>query len=206
VNVSFPSTLLLVFRGAAVELSVHHVPTATNRSRDIVERPAIIAIALSEGCSQVVTKRATKNYVAYGRVASRAAAATLGFVLVAACSNSDYVGSVTPTVAATPAPAAVQTSAASVPPYGTPAFGAPVTAADGYPNINVDTARRPTGPMRSAADQDKLEAELLALGARQRSSNEAAPGSVIQELQDLGRRSRAEAEQQIESGAAPKAP
>lgn len=134
--------------------------------------------------------------------------AVLGFVLVAACSNSDYAGSVSPSVATAPtsktAPAKAVANG-SVASYGTPAFGAPVTGADGYPNINVDTARRPTGLARSAAEQDKLEAELLALGARHRSTGENT-ASAIQELQELGRRSRAEAEQQIESGSIPTTP
>ncbi len=85
-------------------------------------------------------------------------------------------------------------------------FGAPVTGADGYPNINVDTARPLAGATRTTADQNRLEAELLALGARQRSTSDPTSPSVIQELQDLGRRSKADAERQIESGAAPKTP
>ena len=81
-----------------------------------------------------------------------------------------------------------------------------MTGSDGFPNVNVDTARPVGGQVRSAADQDRLEAELLALGARQRATHEASSGSAIQELQDLGRRSKADAERQIESGALPKAP
>ncbi len=51
---------------------------------------------------------------------------------------------------------------------------------------------------------DRLEAELLALGARQKAgADTSAPGSVIQELQDLGRRSKRETEKAIESGTAP---
>ena len=89
---------------------------------------------------------------------------------------------------------------------GASAYGAPMTGADGFPNVNVDTARPVGGQVRSAADQDRLEAELLALGARQRATHEASSGTAIQELQDLGRRSKADAERQIESGALPKAP
>ncbi|NLH83230.1 MAG: hypothetical protein GX458_20685 [Phyllobacteriaceae bacterium] len=78
------------------------------------------------------------------------------------------------------------------------------TGADGYPNINVDTAHRLGGPVRSAADQDRLQAELLALGARQRAgADTSAPASVIGELEDLGRRSKRDAESAIESGQPP---
>ena len=85
--------------------------------------------------------------------------------------------------------------------------GVATTGADGYPNVNVDTARRLGGRVRSPADQDRLEAELLALGAQQRAGADAhAPTSVIGELQDLGRRSKREAEALIESGAPPAKP
>ena len=78
------------------------------------------------------------------------------------------------------------------------------TGDDGYPNVNVDTARRLPVTARSAADQDRLEAELLALGARQRAGADgSAPSSVIGELQELGRRSKRDAETAIESGVAP---
>jgi len=84
---------------------------------------------------------------------------------------------------------------------------APATGADGYPNINVDTARRLGGRVRSPADQGRLEAELLALGAQQRAGADAhAPASVIGELQELGRRSKEDAETLIESGAPPAQP
>lgn len=181
---------------------------ATNRSRDFVPGPGIIAPNLSEGCSQVVTKRATKNYVVGGRVALRAATVALGLVLIAGCANNDYTGSATPIASSTNKTSHDKVASVPVVVSGSSVttVGAPVTGADGYPNINVDTARRPTGPARSAADQDKLEAELMALGARNRSGGEGTSASAIQELQELGRRSKAEAEQQIESGTLPAAP
>ncbi|MDK9695203.1 MAG: hypothetical protein OEL76_02290 [Siculibacillus sp.] len=77
---------------------------------------------------------------------------------------------------------------------------------DGYPNINVDTASPAATPMRSAEERDRLEAELLALGERQRSGTGGRPQSVVEELKELGRRSKAEALRQIESGDAPTEP
>jgi hypothetical protein len=62
-------------------------------------------------------------------------------------------------------------------------------------------------PPRTAAERDRLEAELLALGERQHAGVDTSkPNSVIQELQELGRRSRAETEQLIQSGAVPETP
>lgn len=159
-----------------------------------------------------MTQRATKKYVSFGwsrgarRVGSLVVASVLALA-VSACSSSDYAGSSTP-VAARPASTPVAAAPAYVPPVaraaGTTAYGAPITGSDGYPNINVDTARPIGGNVRSVADQDRLEAELLALGARQRVSGEgSSPSSVMRDLQDLGRRARSDAERQIESGAVP---
>lgn len=127
----------------------------------------------------------------------------LGSVLLAGCSGADTVVGVTapPTIGADPAKTPRKASLVHAPET------VAATGADGYPNINVDTARRLGGRARSAADQDRLEAELLALGARQRAGADAGqPSSVIGELQDLGRRSRHDAETLIESGAPPSQP
>lgn len=152
------------------------------------------------------------KYVAIRRVALRSAAALLCAGSVAACSSSDLIADTSSFSAPPQRPVSVSTATPDrgVPaPYSVPgsasAYGAPITGSDGYPNINVDTARPVGGQVRSAGDQTKFEAELLAIGARQRTSSEATSGSAIQELQELGRRSRAEAERQIESGALPKA-
>jgi hypothetical protein len=100
-----------------------------------------------------------------------------------------------------------QPKAAVLQPNGLGATPVPVTSADGYPNINVDTAAPSRSPARTAAERDKLEAELLALGARQQAGVDAAkPASVIEELQELGRRSKAETERLIQSGAVPETP
>ncbi|WP_333824898.1 hypothetical protein [Pinisolibacter sp.] len=80
------------------------------------------------------------------------------------------------------------------------------TGADGYPNVNVDTASPTRAQVRTEEERDRLEAELMALGERQRSSAGGTPQSVVQELKELGRRSKAEALQQIESGKAPGQP
>ncbi|MBV5265972.1 hypothetical protein [Pinisolibacter aquiterrae] len=107
----------------------------------------------------------------------------------------------------TSAPPAARTSPVASAPATASLVQPAATGADGYPNINVDTARRLGGRTRSTADQDRLEAELLALGARQKAGADAsAPASVIGELQDLGRRSKRDAEQLIESGATPSQP
>lgn len=141
-----------------------------------------------------MTKRATKNHIAQRRVATVATASVLALVLLTACSGNDYVTSAPP-IARSAATATAATPAAAA------------TGEDGYPNINVDTARRLDGRVRSSADQGRLEAELLALGARQRAGADAsAPASVIGELQDLGRRSKRDAEEAIESGAPPSQP
>lgn len=118
--------------------------------------------------------------------------------LLAGCSSGDYG----PAASAPPPPAPVK--AAAAPAADATISGAPITAADGYPNINVDTARPLRTPTRTADERRRLEAELMALAARQNSSVDASkPASVIEELQELGRRSKADAERQIESGAAP---
>jgi hypothetical protein len=157
-----------------------------------------------------VVKRATQINVEYRtRRASRAASVLVLLLAVAGCSNSDYGGQ----TAEAPAGGPIQADSASpsVAPVivggGTIVVPAPHTGADGYPNINVDTARPAGMPVRSAEERDRLEAELLALGARQRSSADVTrPQSVIRELQDLGRTSKAEAERQIVSGAPPAKP
>lgn len=163
-----------------------------------------------------MTKRATQNLIAQRRVPIVALGASLIAGLVSGCSSSDYlVGSsaasapVTRSAIAEPAavpqvPGGAPTTALMHTPAGANAGLANATGQDGYPNINVDTARRLGTPVRTAADQDKLEAELLALGARQRAGADAsAPASVIGELKDLGRRSKTDAEKVIESGAVP---
>ncbi len=161
-----------------------------------------------------MTKRATQNLIAQRRVPIVALGASLIAGLVAGCSSGDYVvGSSSVPAPATRAaaadPAAVQQVPGGAPalvhvPGNTVVGVAGATGQDGYPNINVDTARRLGTPVRTAADQDKLEAELLALGARQRAGADAsAPSSVIGELKDLGRRSKTDAEKLIESGAVP---
>ena len=125
-------------------------------------------------------------------------------LLVAGCSSGDYGTApaapqreAAPVVVAPSAPPTVLRS--DLPP---PAH----TGADGYPNINVDTAGRTSLPVRTAEERDRLEAELMALGERQRSTLGGTPQSVVQELQELGRRSKAEALKQIESGRAPGEP
>ena len=150
-----------------------------------------------------MTKRATQNYVAFRRIgfAAVVVAAAAG---LAGCSSSDYA-----TAAASPSPAAVD-----LPPQPTKPTvqrsdlppPAAHTGADGYPNVNVDTASPTRTPVRSAEERDRLEAELMALGERQRSNTGGTPQSVVQQLQDLGRRSKAEALKEIESGKAPDQP
>ena len=128
----------------------------------------------------------------------------LAFVSLAGCSSDltgATVGASHPTVASAGASGSVHATSLVHAPETVAATGA-----DGYPNINVDTARRLGGRTRTAADQDRLEAELLALGAQQRAGVDAhAPSSVIGELQELGRRSKRDAETLIESGAPPAA-
>ncbi|TBW33067.1 hypothetical protein EYW49_20855 [Siculibacillus lacustris] len=129
---------------------------------------------------------------------------------LAACSSADLgYGSNDAGYGRAPAPVPVAALPAVPQPNGLGAtvVAAPVTGADGYPNINVDTARPSSLPTRTAAERDRLEAEMLALGARQQAGVDASkPASVIQELQELGRRSKAETERAIESGAAPATP
>ena len=119
---------------------------------------------------------------------------------LSACSSGDYVPPAPQAEAIAPAPSGpaqpTVTRTELPPPPGH-------TGADGYPNINVDTVQPTRAPVRSAEERDRLEAELLALGERQRSTSGGAPQSVVQELQELGRRSKAEALRQIESGRAP---
>lgn len=150
-----------------------------------------------------MTKPATQNYVAFRRIALAAflSTATAGLT---GCSSGDYAASPPPRsapAATAPSQAAQPTVIrADLPPP------APHTGADGYPNVNVDTASPTRTPIRSAEDRDRLEAELMALGERQRSNTGGAPQSVVQELQELGRRSKAETLKQIESGKAPDQP
>ena len=126
----------------------------------------------------------------------------LGLAL-AGCSSGDYgagdPGPVSHPVVVAPAPAPTVTRSDLPPP-------AAHTGADGYPNINIDTAAPSPGRARTAEERDRLEAELMALGERQRSVPVGAPQSVVQELQELGRRSKADALKQIESGKAPGEP
>lgn len=119
---------------------------------------------------------------------------------LSACSSGDYVPP--PPQAEVFAPAPSGPSQPTVTRSELPPAVAH-TGADGYPNINVDTAAPTRAPVRSVEERERLEAELLALGERQRSSSGGAPQSVLQELQELGRRSKAEALRQIESGRAP---
>lgn len=126
----------------------------------------------------------------------------LAFTLLAGCS-SDLGDGVAVTSRSSAKVSDPTISAGS----GRAAGAVAVTGADGYPNINVDTARRLDGHVRSQEDQDRLEAELLAIGAQQRAGADAhAPASVIGELQELGRRSKRDAETAIESGEAPTRP
>lgn len=146
-----------------------------------------------------MTKRATKNLIAHWRVATVAYASLLILPALTGCSNVDVAAGTVPTASKARADAGA-TKASLVHQPGAVA----ATGVDGYPNINVDTAHRLGGPVRSAADQDRLEAELLALGARQRAGSDgSAPASVINELEDLGRRSKRDAESAIESGQPP---
>lgn len=131
-------------------------------------------------------KPATQINVEYRRIAIRTGTALLLFGALAACSGGDY------------APAAE---------VGRHAAPAAHTGTDGYPNINVDTAGPLRTPVRTAEERDRLEAELMALGARQRSTaGDGGTRSVVQELEELGRRSKEEAARQIESGRPPAQP
>lgn len=113
--------------------------------------------------------------------------------VLAGCSSSDYGSS----TEAAPSPMVTQSALP----------GVPTTSADGYPNINVDTARPVRGSIRTVEERGRLESELMALGERQRAGVDSGPSpSVVQELQELGRRSKADAERQIESGGAPTQP
>ena len=127
----------------------------------------------------------------------------IGLVL-AGCSSGDIgtsdAGPAPPPVVVAPTPAPTVQRSQLPPPAGH-------TGADGYPNINVDTASPTAAPVRSVEERARIEAELMALGERQRSTGGGGPQqSVVQELQELGRRSRAEALKQIESGKAPGEP
>ncbi len=123
--------------------------------------------------------------------------------LLAGCSSGDYA-----TAAAPPAQPAVDAPPPPKPTVMRSDLPPPAahTGADGYPNVNVDTASPGRTPVRSAEERDRLEAELMALGERQRSTAGGTPQSVVQELQELGRRSKAEALKQIESGKVPDRP
>ena len=158
-----------------------------------------------------MTKPATQNYVAYGGASAGSGLAILLASLLIGCSSSDYgTSSADPALAASSrAEPGVASPVAAATANGRDSIrsGASATGADGYPNINVDTADPTRAPARSAQERDQLEADLMALGARQRSSADVTkPQSVVQELQELGRRSKAEAERQIESGAPPAKP
>jgi hypothetical protein len=129
----------------------------------------------------------------------------LAFLTLGGCSSDLGDGPVAVSGGARPGVVAAEPARSSGLVQG--AGGVAATGADGYPNINVDTARRLGGRTRTAEDQDRLEAELMALGAQQRAGADArAPASVIGELQELGRRSKRDAETLIESGAAPNRP
>ena len=148
-------------------------------------------------------KPATQNSIAFRlRFAPRSVVVGLALVL-AGCSSGDYAAAPAPVSAA--APVVVEPSQSStvmrtdLPP---PAH----TGADGYPNVNVDTASPTSAQVRTVEERDRLEAELMALGERQRTSSGGSPQSVVQELKELGRRSKAEALRQIESGKAPDQP
>jgi hypothetical protein len=128
----------------------------------------------------------------------------VGLTLVlAGCSSGDYAAAPEPVAVAAPvvvAPSQPSTvTRIDLPP---PAH----TGADGYPNVNVDTASPTSARVRTEEERDRLEAELMALGERQRSSAGGTPQSVVQELKELGRRSKADALRQIESGKAPDQP
>lgn len=123
--------------------------------------------------------------------------------MLGACSSSDYVAPPAPPAAAPVAMAPDPAPTVTQSPLPAPTHH---TGADGYPNVNVDTAAPTPVPVRSAEERDRLEAELMALGERQRSTAGGAPQSVVQELQELGRRSKADALKQIESGKAPGQP
>lgn len=173
------------------------------RSGDKPPGTAIIAHHRNAECSQVAVKPATQNSIAFRlRSVPRSMAVGLALML-AGCSSGDYA--VTPNPVAETAPVVVAPAQPStvmrtdLPP---PAH----TGADGYPNVNVDTASPTTAQVRTEEERDRLEAELMALGERQRSSAGGTPQSVVQELKELGRRSKAEALQQIESGKAPGQP
>lgn len=154
-----------------------------------------------------MTKRATKNHIAQRRVATFASVSVLALVLLTACSGNDYVTGAPAASGDTTVTASSGRGTTSALVHVPAGATAAATGADGYPNINVDTARRLGTQVRSSADQDRLEAELLALGARQKAGADvSAPASVIGELQDLGRRSKRDAEQLIESGVAPAQP
>ncbi len=156
-------------------------------------------------CSQVAVKPATQNSIAFRwRVDPRLAIVVLG-LLLAGCSSSDIGAS-----GGAPAsqPVAVAPAAERAPTVMRSDLPPPAahTGADGYPNINVDTASPTAAPVRTVEERDRLEAELMALGERQRSGAGGSPQSVVQELQELGRRSKAEALKQIESGRPPNQP
>jgi hypothetical protein len=149
-------------------------------------------------------KPATQNSIAFRwRVAATIVVVTIGLDL-AGCSSSDIVAAPVPPAAQ---PAAVAPPVQPAPTVTRTDLPPPAhTGADGYPNINVDTASPTTGPTRTDEERDRLEAELMALGERQRSHTGGSPHSVVQELKELGRRSKADALRQIESGKAPNDP
>lgn len=138
-----------------------------------------------------MSKRATQNYVSFRRKSATVLLVSALGLSLGACAGDD-VGSMSASRAGTPAQPVVIRS--DLPP------AAAHTGADGYPNINVDTAVPVRAPVRTAEERGRIEAELMALGERQRGSAGESPQSVVQELQELGRRSKAEALRRIESG------
>jgi hypothetical protein len=203
-NVTSPLPAILFSsneRGAGT--MTHRSRKRDMRSGDKPPGTAIIAHHRNAECSQVAVKPATQNSIAFRlRVGPRSVVVGLALVL-AGCSSGDYAAAPVSTSAAAPvvvAPAQPPTVMRSdLPP---PAH----TGADGYPNVNVDTASPTSAQVRTVEERDRLEAELMALGERQRSSAGGTPQSVVQELKELGRRSKAEALQLIESGKAPDQP
>lgn len=138
-----------------------------------------------------MSKRATQNYVSFRRNSVPVLVVASVGLMLGACAG-DEVGSMSATRG--PAPAQPVVIRSDLP------AAAAHTGADGFPNINVDTAVPVRAPVRTAEERDRIEAELMALGERQRGSAGESPQSVVQELQELGRRSKAEALRRIESG------
>lgn len=67
----------------------------------------------------------------------------------------------------------------------------PATTPDGYPNVNVDTARFETARPRDAEGQQKLEKALRAAGARAQSQGRGGKAkSAVGELEKLRAQNR----------------